>query len=140
MRAQFYGLHPDDARELVRRYHALLDSNEPLVGPIKLTGDLSALDAPEFGRDSEGEQKPFGELTPEEKAEAFVDHQLTTAATVMANDARRRAAEAPLEPPEAPSDREPPEASSEGTNLKAIVGVVIVALGAVLGWWFTRGR
>jgi len=85
-------LHPDDVSEILATYHTAKSADLGQKGAEKLIDharnwfepDPSKIGTPKFGKDRAGNEKPFEELNPEEKAEATVHHRNRTVALSLA--------------------------------------------------------
>jgi hypothetical protein len=83
-------LHPDDVSNLMKDYEAVVsDPPRPIGQLIGQVGkfyqtDPSSVPIPKTGKNYAGEMVPFEELRPEEKGEAYRDHQIRTVALSLA--------------------------------------------------------
>jgi len=82
-------LHPHDARNLINEY--LLAKNEPVKDPQKFaesiskvyTTDMDEVEPPKTW-EKDGQEVPFDDLSPKEKADAYVKHQTQIVAMSLA--------------------------------------------------------
>lgn len=83
-------LHPDDISSLIRSYQAVASRPPADLGGFlaRVSGsyreDPTLVSPPKTGKDYSGQEKPFNELSPEDRAEAYRQHQLRTVAVSLA--------------------------------------------------------
>lgn len=94
----YYNLHPDDVHQLVSHYNKVkslgpFDSSEAFQKELQtvasdFTFSPEGVRPPKRAKDKDGLEKPFDELTPEERSDAMQKHRIEAVAINLATRAR----------------------------------------------------